>query len=146
MSNNRTAADTEVDWPEMVVVDDEDRVWDDELGHHRCPLGLIQTPREIVGCIEWDREGGLKLFVRQLEREGICDVVVADEDEQEVSLRAITCGYDHQRARYPRNVTVSHKWYELPPLNGRRLYDAETDREVWVDRIEDAIRASEITS
>jgi hypothetical protein len=127
----------EDDWPEMVIVDDEDRVWDDELGHYRCPLGLIQAPRPILRCIEWNH-GGFKLYVQQLEREGICDVAVSFEDEQELAIRAITCAYDHQRARHPRLIVMHHKWYDLPPLNGRRLYDAETDKELVVEHCKPA--------
>ena len=140
MSNRKTEIETDDDWPEMVIVDEEDRVWDDKLGHHRCPLGLIQTPRPIVFAREWDMEGGLKLYVQQLEREGMCDVAVVYEDEQEVCLRAVTCTYDHLRAKYPRIITNAHKWYGLPPLNGRMLIDDETNTAVSVERMEDAQR------
>jgi hypothetical protein len=37
---------------------------------------------------------------------------------------------------------MHHRWYELPRLNGRAVIDAETGREVWVGRFEDAERAS----
>lgn len=133
------------DWPETVILLDEDRVWDEQLGHHRCPLGLIQAPRAILSCIEWNC-GALKLYIQQLEREGICDVVVVYEDGQEVVVRAITCAYEHQRARHPRLIIMHHKWYDLPPLNGRRLYDAETDKEVLVERCEAPLRASQRVS
>ena len=142
MSNRKTAFETDDDWPEMVIVDEEDLVWDDKLGYHRCPLGLIQTPRAIVFCREVSRDGGLKLYVQQLEREGMCDVAVVYQDEDEVCLRAVTCGYDHLRAKYPRIITTAYKWYELPPLNGRLLIDAETNTEVSVERVEDAPRAN----
>lgn len=126
------------DWPKMVIVGDEDRVWDDELGHYRCPLGLIQASRSILRCFEWNH-GGLKLYIQQLEREGLCDVAVTYEDEQEIAVRAVTCAYEHQRARHPRLIVMHHKWYDLPPLNGRRLYDAETDNEILVEQCVDAL-------
>ena len=127
--------------PPTVIVDEEDLVWDDQLGYHRCPLGLIQSSRPIVACRECISDGtGLKLYVQQLERESICDVVVVEEDEREVCLRAVTCAYDHLRAKYPRLIIMHYRWYELPPLNGRRLIDAETGEEVWVHRWEDGVR------
>ena len=140
MPKRKAPLDIDDDWPEKVIVDEKDLVWDDDLGYHRCPLGLIQTPRPILFCREWTPEGGLKLYVRQLEREDICDVAVVYEDDHEVCLRAVTCGYDHLRAKYPRIVTGAHKWYKLPPLNGRALIDAETDEEVCVERFADATR------
>jgi hypothetical protein len=103
MSTKRAVADDDDDRFPMVLVEEEDLVWDDNLGYHRCPLDLIQTPREIVQCYELSRdEGGLKLYLQQLEREGICDVVVVDEDEHEVCIRAITCARDRERARHPQ--------------------------------------------
>jgi hypothetical protein len=141
MSAKRTGADDDDRFP-MVIVEEEDLVWDEKLGYHRCPLDLIQTPRPIVGCYELSKDdGGLKLYVQQLEREGICDVVVVDEDEHEVCIRAITCARDRQRARHPRIIIMHHRWYELPRLNGRAVIDAETGKEVWVGRFEDAPRA-----
>ncbi|HWD68804.1 MAG TPA: hypothetical protein VG293_01345 [Solirubrobacteraceae bacterium] len=111
MSTRKARPEPEDDWPETVIVSEEDLVWDEKLGYHRCPLGLIQTPRPTVGCREWTEDGtGLKLYVQQLEREGICDVVVVEEDE-------------HER-----------------PLNGRCLDDAETGNQVGVERFEDAVR------
>lgn len=141
MSKRKAEPEGEDDWPEMVIVDEKDRVWDEKLGYHRCPLGLVQTPRRIVECRERSRDGELKLYVQRLEREGICDVAVVSEDEHEVWIQAVTCGYDHLRARYPRIVIGAHKWYELPPLNGRSLIDAETGEEVRVHRFDDATRA-----
>ena len=143
MPNRKASLDAEDYRPEKVIVDEKDLVWDDELGYHRCPLGLIQTPREIVECRERSREGDLKLYLRQLEREGICDVVVVHEDEEEVWVRAVTCCYDHIRAKHPGIVIEFQKWYGVPPLNGRALIDAETGLEVFVHRIDDAIGASE---
>jgi hypothetical protein len=140
--SKRKAPEPEDDWPEMLIVDEEDLVWDEKLGYHRCPLGLIQTSRPIVGCTECTEDGtGLKLYVQQLEREGICDVVVVEEDEHEVCLRAVTCAHDRLRAKYPRLIIMHHRWYELPPLNGRSLIDAETGTEVWVERFGDRPRA-----
>jgi hypothetical protein len=124
--------------------DDKDRVWDDELGYHRCPLGHIQTPREIVSCRETVEGGGLELYVQQLEREEICDVVVVDEDEQEVCIRAVTCAFDHDRADYPDIVIVPHRWYKLPPLKGRDLFDVESDDYVWVEGWDGALRGGEL--
>lgn len=145
MSEDEAAPEPDDDWPAMVIVDEKDLVWDEELGYHRCPLGLIQTPRPIVGCRECTSDGtGLKLYIEQLEGEGICDVAVVYEDEQEVCLQAVTCAYDHQRAKYPRLIVMRYTRYGLPPLDGRSLIDAETNEEVWVHRWGDTERASEL--
>jgi hypothetical protein len=142
MDKDQKRIETEDDWPETVTVNDEDRVWDEKLGHHRCPLGLIQATRPILDCWEWDSKGGLKLYVQQLEREGICDVAVVHEDDEAVTLRVVVCSYEHLRAKYPNLITEAHKWYGLKPLNGRRLFDAETGGEIWVHRIADAAPAT----
>ncbi len=70
--------------------------------------------------------------------------MVVGQDDDEVCIRAITCGYDHLRAKYPRIITEALEVvFSLPPLEGRALVDSETGEEVWVERFEDAIHAGE---
>lgn len=95
-----------------------------------CPIGLPQLARPCLGYYE--REPlRLQLRVAMLDNEGVCDVVL-DEQDSCVVVRVVICWRDdlphrHQEAGFAEDRTHADL---REPLNGRPLIDFETDEPI----------------
>jgi len=118
----------------------EDFIWDEELGWHRCPLGYVQTVRPIISCLEKtcmpaEEIYELRLYVHQRCGEGCCDVVVVEDNEYELWLRVVMCCPKATVRGTNRHEIGFAKRYIDSPLGDRRVYDADTQHEVPVKRL-----------
>ncbi|HWF25613.1 MAG TPA: hypothetical protein VG275_09205 [Solirubrobacteraceae bacterium] len=97
----------------------------------RCPDGKPQRVRECLGYRERE-PGRLQLRVALTLGEGVCNAIV-DERPDAVHVRLLVYYHEDEDEEYdpkaeywncPVHVYLEH------PLNGRKVIDVETDREV----------------
>jgi hypothetical protein len=109
------------DW--SAARDDEHAAWMQKWAP-RCPLGNPSFPRKIIACRERE-PGRLQLRVALSVEEGICEVVV-EEDEKTVRVRALIC-YDEDDPPGRREfVNCPVHVYLDRPLKDREVVDVQT--------------------
>jgi hypothetical protein len=118
------AADLDIMYP----VDEERAAWLEKWAPD-CPIGNPQRVRTCVGYRERE-PGRLQLRVPLARTEGVCEVIVA-EDEEKILVRVLVC-YEEDEDDEPRPEYVNcpvHVYLDQP-LNDRAVVDEETTEEL----------------